>query len=238
MEEAQKRLSSWLIDSAYPLWSTHGVDRVRGGFHERLNGTESLDEPRRARVQPRQVSAFAMSTELGWKGDAAALANHGLDYFLARYRRADGLFRTLINSNGTPRDDRALLYDQAFALLAFAESQRVLGPLPHLTDEARRLRATLYRTLKCAGAGFETGLPTGEALSSNAHMHLLEASLAWLEVSDDAEWRTMANEIGTLALTRFIDASSGAVREHFTGLWAPVPGVDGRIVEPGHLFEW
>jgi mannose-6-phosphate isomerase len=69
-------------------------------------------------------------------------------------------------------------------------------------------------------------------------MHLLEASLAWVEVSDDREWRILADEIATLALSHFIDASSGALREHFTGAWAPVPGVEGHIIEPGHLFEW
>jgi glucokinase len=238
----QKRLLEWLINEACPLWSTHGVDRVLGGFHERLNGTAGLHEPRRARVQPRQVSAFAMSAALGWRGDAAELASHGLHYFLAHFRRPDGLFRTLIAPEGTPLDDRALLYDQAFALLGFAESERVLGPRsvfgPRAEDEARLLRTAVYRHLKRAGAGFESGLPRGQPLSSNAHMHLLEAALAWLEASDDAEWSALAEEIGTLALSRFIDASSGAVREHFTATWSPMPGLEGRILEPGHHFEW
>jgi mannose-6-phosphate isomerase len=233
-----ERLLGWLIGKACPLWSTCGVDRELGGFHERLNGTAGLHEPRRARVQPRQVCAFAICAELGWSGDAAKLATHGLLYFLTHYRRSDGLFRTLVTPEGAPLDERALLYDQAFALLGLAEGQRVLGPRPELVDEARLLRAAMYRHLKRAGPGFESGQPANQPLSANAHMHLFEAAQAWMRISDDTEWHVLANEIAALALSRFIDISTGAVREHFTSTWSPLPGVPGRIVEPGHHFEW
>jgi mannose-6-phosphate isomerase len=39
-------------------------------------------------------------------------------------------------------------------------------------------------------------------------------------------------------MTYFIDAKSGALREFFDGNWQPMPGESGRIVEPGHQFEW
>jgi mannose-6-phosphate isomerase len=41
-----------------------------------------------------------------------------------------------------------------------------------------------------------------------------------------------------LALARLIDAESGALTERFTADWQPLPGLEGRLVEPGHLFEW
>ena len=235
---ASAQLLDWLIHKACPLWSTFGVDRVLGGFHERLNGTTGLHEPRRARVQPRQVCAFATSAVLGWKGDGAELATHGLRYFLTHYRRPDGLFRTLVTPEGTPVDDRALLYDQAFALLGLAESQHVLGSRPELVHEARLLRAAIHRHLKRAGEGFESGLPIGQPLSANAHMHLFEAAQAWMQISDDPEWRVLAHEIAALASSRLIDVSTGAIRENFTATWSPLPGVPGRILEPGHHFEW
>ena len=235
---ARKQLVDWLIGKACPLWSTCGVDRELGGFHERLNGTVGLREPRRARVQPRQVCAFAICVALGWAGDAAKLATHGILYFLTHYRRPDGLFRTLVAPDGTPIDNRALLYDQAFGLLGLAEGQRVLGPRPELVDEARRLRAAIYRHLKRAGPGFESGLTADQPLSANAHMHLFEAAQAWIQISDDTEWHALASEIATLALSSFIDVSTGAIRELFTPTWSPLPGLPGRIIEPGHHFEW
>ena len=35
-----------------------------------------------------------------------------------------------------------------------------------------------------------------------------------------------------------IDARSGALLEHFGEDWLPLAGAEGRIVQPGHLFEW
>ncbi len=234
----QEWLQRWLIHDACPLWSTHGFDRVHGGFHERLDGTAPLDEPRRARVQPRQMSALSNAAVLGWKGDAAGLVSRGLDYFLTYYRRPDGLYRTRVAPDGRPIDNRALLYDQAFALLGLAESQFVLDRRRALVEEARLLRVAIYRLLKHRVVGFESVLGNGNPLSANAHMHLLEAGLAWRALSDDPVWVTLCDEIGNLALTHFIDAKSGVVREHFMPDWSVMPGLEGRRIEPGHHFEW
>jgi len=233
-------LRGWLLNDAYPLWATQGYDRLHGGFEDTLTAEgPSPDQPRRARVQVRQVYAFARGASLGWNSDEARrLATQGLDYFLTHYRRSDGLFRTLVAADGKPLDDRAFLYDQAFVLLALAESERLLRPGSELVDLARALRSALYRQLKRPGPGFSSGVPDATPLLSNPHMHLLEAALSWMSVGDDAEWRTLADEIVALALGRFIDAGSGALRENFDQHWAPLPGTAGRIVEPGHQFEW
>src|SRR5581483_4675218 len=87
--------------------------------------------------------------------------------------------------------------------------------------------------------GFESAMqPPLPPLSSNAHMHLFEASLACFEADGDAEWLALADEVGELALARFIDSTTGALREHFGPTWDPVPGIEGRLLEPGHHFEW
>lgn len=235
----QQRLNQWLLQSAYPLWGRLGVDRGNGGFYERIaqDGT-ALDEPRRARVQPRQVYAFAQAPALGWHGNAREIVESGTAFFLKHYRRDDGLYRTLIAPNGTVLDNAAVLYDQAFALLGFAAARRLLGPDPALDDAATDLFDTLYSELKRVGPGFYSGLPQRFPLLSNPHMHLFEAALAWCEISAEPAWRTLANELGELALTRFIDPVSGALRETFDESWSPAPGIDGRRVEPGHQFEW
>ncbi len=73
---------------------------------------------------------------------------------------------------------------------------------------------------------------------SNPHMHLLEAALAWIAVDEDPDWRDMADGLASLCLGKFIDSSTGALREFFAADWSPVPGVEGRICEPGHHYEW
>jgi len=240
LKREHQLLRRWLLNDAYPLWATQGCDRLRGGFEESLTSAgPSANQPRRARVQVRQIYSFARGASLGWNSDEARrLATQGLKYFLAHYRRSDGLFRTLVAADGKPLDERAFLYDQAFVLLALAESERLLRPGPELVDAARALRSALYRHLKRPGPGFSSGVPDAMPLLSNPHMHLLEAALSWMSVGNDAEWRTLADEIVALALGRFIDAASGALRENFDEHWVPLAGSAGRIVEPGHQFEW
>src|SRR5688572_6009122 len=236
--EQHSRLGSWLCDAAYPLWSTRGRDPA-GGFHERLGQDgQPLAEPRRSRVNPRQVYCFAVAPSLGWRGDVSALIKHGLDYWIEHYRRPDGLFRTLVNADGSPRDERALLYDQAFGLLAFNVS--AMGEARGARDrQAQELLALVFKHMKRGGAGFETGVPATLPLQSNPHMHLFEAALAGCEVcSESSLWKPLADDIVELALSRFIDPASGALREFFDAGWNPAAGIEGRIVEPGHQFEW
>jgi mannose-6-phosphate isomerase len=237
--QCQQRLRQWLLQSACPMWSKAGFDRGNGGFYERVaqDGT-ALDEPRRARVQPRQVYAFAAAAGLGWHGNAREIVERGTAYVLKHYRRDDGLYRTLVAPDGTALDNSALLYDQAFVLLGFASARRLLGPDPALEESATDLFDSLYSELKRVGPGFCSGLPERFPLLSNPHMHLFEAALAWCQISKEPGWRTLADELGELALTRFIDAHSGALRETFDETWSPAPGMGGRRVEPGHQFEW
>src|ERR1700736_6539362 len=158
VEAACTRLVSWVVGGAYPIWSTRGIDSIRGGFQERLTlSGEPTEDARRARVQPRQIFAFSRAPSLGWKGDASGAVAQGLSYFLTRFRRPDGLFRTLVGNDGTPLDDRALLYDQAFALMGFATAAPILGSCFNVAGEAEQLRQALLKHLKRAGPGFESG---------------------------------------------------------------------------------
>ncbi len=39
-------------------------------------------------------------------------------------------------------------------------------------------------------------------------------------------------------MSHFIDAETGGLREFFKADWTPYDGEKGRIMEPGHQFEW
>jgi mannose/cellobiose epimerase-like protein (N-acyl-D-glucosamine 2-epimerase family) len=239
LHRASRELSGWLANDAYPLWASRGFDPVYGGFHETLDSdAQPAYEPRRIRVQLRQVYCFARARSLGWTGEATSLVTAGLSYVRAHYRRPDGLFRTLVAPDGAALDDRALLYDQAFVLLALAECQQVLGPRPDLVADALQLRDALYRHLERPDQGFSSSISEPVPLLSNPHMHLLEAALGWMEVSSEPGWRLLADEIVALALGRFIDPATGALREQFAADWSQLGSAAGSAVEPGHLFEW
>jgi mannose-6-phosphate isomerase len=232
------RLSSWLCDAAYPLWSTKGVDPA-GGFFERLGqDARPFAERRRSRVTPRQAFCFAMGPSLGWRGDAAGLVQHGLDFWFAKFQRPDGLFRTLINADGSIADDRAVTYDQAFGLLAFSLGA-TLGDWRAVRErQANELLQTVLKLTKRPTGGFENGVPATLPLESNPHMHLFEATLAGAEVCSECSlWTPLANEIAEFALAHFFDGN-GVLHEFFDTDWKFAPGIPGRIVEPGHQYEW
>jgi mannose/cellobiose epimerase-like protein (N-acyl-D-glucosamine 2-epimerase family) len=233
-----KTLKSWLLNDAYGVWWTLGADLQNGGFHERLrmDGT-ATGEPRRARLHPRQMYAYSVADELGWSGPVDKVVQHGLDYFVAHYRRDDHLFRTLVDANGHALDERVLLYDQAFALLGFAAAFDVFDD-EALRDSARGICDQLRMRFANPVGGFEESVPRLLPLLSNSHMHLFEVSMAWMGFDHDHRWQSLATQIVELALTRFIDPASGFLREFFDEQWQPVPGSEGRIVEPGHQFEW
>jgi mannose/cellobiose epimerase-like protein (N-acyl-D-glucosamine 2-epimerase family) len=231
-------LKTWLLDHAYTRWWVHGADLELGGFHERLrfDGT-GLAEPRRARVNPRQIYCYSLAEDLGWTGPAQQAVQHGLEYFLKHYRRPDRLFRGLVNPDGSVVTERAALYDQAFALLALACAYETFS-----SDEYRQMARDLHDVLRVQLghhiAGFEESQPRIVPLLSNSHMHMLEASLEWMELDHEPLWANLAEEIVELALTCFIDPSTGFVLEFFDRDWRPSAGVEGRVVEPGHQYEW
>lgn len=234
LPEASVWYDRWLRTAALPLWWALGADHARGGFFEALSSSgEPRPAPRRGRVQGRQVFVYAQAGALGWEGPWRQAAWHGLDYMLDRFQRPDGLLRTLVSLDGAPLDETAAVYDQAFALLGMASLHAMDPSRRDLVAEASRMRDGLG-ALRHPRAGFrETG---DQPFQANAHMHMFEAALEWAEAGE-VSWNAMADEIAELALGAFIDGR-GVLREFFDADWRPRAGDDGRLVEPGHQFEW
>ncbi len=234
-------LSQWLADKALPLWRDAGVDAA-GGFVETI---DMVGEPtranRRARVQPRQVYCFAEAGRRGWSGDWRGAAEGGLAYFDRVFKQPSGFYGALADADGNLLDPSFDLYNQAFALLAFAYLAEVVpARKAEMVGRSNDLRSRIEAHVKHPVAGFEEDNPPRLPLCSNPHMHLFEACLAseMVDGFDQVAWANLADEIADLAMDHFIDAESGVLREFFDHDWAPFAGDKGRIVEPGHLFEW
>lgn len=221
----------WLRTAALPVWWSLGADHARGGFHDALaqDGTP-MATPRRMRVQARQTYVYAEAVRAGWDGPWATALAHGLAGMSRQFRRADGLYRLTVGEDGTPLDDTAMLYEQAFAVLALATALRCAAR-PELAESIAVVRRSLDDRRHAAGGFLESGSHPHQA---NAHMHLLEAALA-CEEAGVGGWTDVADEIAELALTRFIEG--GVLREFFDAGWSALSG-DAGLVEPGHQFEW
>lgn len=235
LEVLSEQLGQWLKLNALPVWATLGVD-ADGAFAEALDGTGAqVGDFRRARVQARQAYVYSLASHWGWGAGYAALVERGLAQFEATNRRADGLYRTRVSSAGAVLDDAASLYDQAFVLLATATAASAGVDGARCAQTAASVVAGL-QSLGLPQGGWRE--PVGPAYQANAHMHLLEAALAWEALDADGPWASMADAIVGLARAYFIDAEGGFLREFFGPDWRPADGEAGRLVEPGHQFEW
>ena len=210
----------------------------------------SSTEPfRRLRVQARQAYAFAAAAAMGWRGPWREAIDEALGYLNARYRREDGLYRTLVRPDGSVLDDTALLYDQAFVLIGLAAAARAMPERRReLEIEARGLLDRIVEAFGCEGGGYRErdhkkaparyGLAHEGEFQCNAPMHLFEATLAWAQLGGDERWTAVAGEIGSLCCDRFVDKDTGALAELFDAGWARAGGEAGRIRDPGHHQEW
>ncbi|MBD3835008.1 MAG: AGE family epimerase/isomerase [Brevundimonas sp.] len=236
LEVGARRFREWLRLRALPLWSSVG-QAENGAFAELLNlDGRSVAAERRARVQARQIYVFAQAGLLGWQGPWRQNIMDGFAYLERTFLRPDGLMRTLVAHDGTPLDEDFRVYDQAFLLLALATAKKSGVDWDGRSEAiAHEVRKRLLERADDGGAIVEAG---DQPYQSNAHMHLLEAALAWSEVSDDPTWSTLAEQVASLATTVFMDSKTGRLREFFEADWTPASGENGRLVEPGHQFEW
>ena len=225
----------WMRFNALPVWATLGVD-ADGGFREAIDrdGVPSAAF-RRARVQARQAYVYSVAGMAGWDGPWRDLVARGLGRFEETNRRSDGLYRTRVSASGEVLDDSASLYDQAFALFAFAAAAQAGVEPERMRTRADSVRTALAGLAHPAGGWIE---PCGPTFQANAHMHLLEACLAWEVLEPGGPWTRMADDIVMMARRWFIDPGAGFLREFFDADWRPAAGEEGRLVEPGHQFEW
>ncbi|MBU6374225.1 MAG: HAD-IIIA family hydrolase, partial [Alphaproteobacteria bacterium] len=241
LKERAERAREWLFDAALPFWVSTGFDEGSGLFHERVSqaGEPLAHLPRRIRVQARQTFVFAAAGDLGWDGPWREATRAGAHVLLTKGLRADGGTRFQLSASGKPVDDRRDLYDLSFVTFALAHAARVLGDRPDLVGAAAATLDWLDRAWAHPAGGFLEGdVAPSPPRRQNPHMHLFEACLALFETTGDHAHLLRAQRLAELFLEKLFNAEYGALPEYFDHQWGPAAGDEGRIVEPGHHFEW
>ena len=236
----EQELARWLKGSVLPYWATEGYDAAAGLFQERLfpDGRPDTAAVRRVRVQARQIYVYAHAAVLGWYPEGAELALRVHDRLAAVAHAPDGRggFVHSVAPEGRVVTHLRDAYDHAFLVLAFAWLLRATG-------EAR-VRTVLEAVLSfvdaemtAADGSLLEGVPPSLPRRQNPQMHWYEAMLALMEAGfPGAEARAARHR--ALFEARLFDAAAGSLGEYFTDDWAPAPGIEGRILEPGHHAEW
>jgi mannose/cellobiose epimerase-like protein (N-acyl-D-glucosamine 2-epimerase family) len=234
------RIRAWLFDQALPWWASHGLDRASGGYVESVDpaGQDLGAEFRRTRVTCRQIYVFSHAALMGFEPGRAAAA-HGVDYLINRTWRADsGAFARRTSRSGALLDPTPDLYEHAFALHAFAWSHRAEGDTLSRDWAHRTLDAIEQHLRAPTGEGFLSEAPDPGGRRQNPHMHLAEAALAAFEATGEARFADLAGELVGLFRRRLFEPATGALFEVFEEDWSRAAGAAGRLVEPGHQFEW
>jgi N-acylglucosamine 2-epimerase/mannose-6-phosphate isomerase len=232
-------IRSWMFEQALPFWGSTGMDEVHGGYVEQLDLAARPMDPgfKRVRVIGRQIYVFSHAHMLGWdKG--LALARSGYEVLVQKaWQGPERGWARKLSSDGQVLDGTADLYDNAFCLFALGWYFKASGDTDALAWALKTLDF-IDRQMRHPKEGFLHEKPAEGHRQQNPHMHLLEALLVCFEASGDAKFEKMAHEVVTLFQTRFFDPASQTLSEFFNDDLGRAPGLDGRITEPGHQFEW
>jgi mannose/cellobiose epimerase-like protein (N-acyl-D-glucosamine 2-epimerase family) len=240
IDTAFERLKDWLFCESLPLWQEHGIDHKNGGFFERLDSSARpiVDIPRRTRVVARQIYSFAAAGRLGWPGDWREVVDHGASSLFEVCMKPDGLVVSTYSADEAQANSEFDLYDHAFVLFALAELARTDSWAERACLAAINMLKEMNARFMAPKGGWLDSEGEVAILRSNPHMHLLEAMLALESATNMNVWRYQADSIVDLASRFFIAPKTGALHEYFNLDWEFYPDDRGRIVEPGHQFEW
>ena len=230
------RVRAWMFEDALPFWAEHGVDRAYGGFLEELtfDGKPTAIDFKRVRVICRQLYAFSHGALLGWS-EGSALSDRAYEYLIAKARTPDGGWARLLTRSGEIKDPTPDLYDIAFVLFALAWRYRLTRDAAVL-ELAHETLAFVQERMAAPLGGFWQWLPPSGPRLQNPHMHTIEASLALFETTGEQRFLDTAKAIAALFKDAFFDGVT--LGERFTQDWRRVEGAQGRVLEPGHHFEW
>lgn len=231
-------VKSWLDEQAFPFWARLGVDGDFGFVeHLTLDARPTSVHYKRLRVQARQIYCFSHAYLMGYSPGLDA-AHNGWRFMTGNGWLADGGWARLLGRRGGVLDPTLDLYDQAFALLAIAWWIRASGDSEAVAWAEGTLDVIDERLAGPSGIGWFSEAGPDAAPLQNPHMHLLEALLALYEATGQARFKTGAEKVLEMFHTFFFDPGSGTLAEYYDDRWNRAGGGAGRIIEPGHHYEW
>lgn len=244
-----ERIWNHLLHELLPIWGEHGFDARYGGFVNQLTPQldAAPDDHKRLLVQTRQIYVFSEAATHGAGDWALDLASAGVEFLRNRFWDDEhGGFFLTVTSAGERLDASKDLYAHSFVLLSMAAYFRATADAEALRLAERTLGLLEAHLADDAAGGFvdraaRNWVAEAGPRRQNPHMHLLEALLALIDVGVEAAGgpcRALATRTLRLLGDRFVCEHTGALRENFDRHWQVMPGPPGRVVEPGHHFEW
>ncbi|GIU66794.1 AGE family epimerase/isomerase [Candidatus Phycosocius spiralis] len=239
MQEVVQRLRAWMFDQALPLWAELGWDKSHGGPVEELGLDFKPSDPgfKRVRVFCRQLYVFSHSYILGWERGLSEAHRMFQSMMSCCWQGSKLGWAKRVSSDHKILDPTTDLYDNAFALFALGWYYRV-APSPDVLQLMLETADVIDQKLRHPKLGFWHQIPPQGPRLQNPHMHLLEASLVCYESTQAQIFARLAHEVFGLFQSHFFNTNTKALCEYFDDDLIPLLGQQGRLVEPGHQFEW
>ena len=244
MKEPVKKLArmatgfeTWALEESLPLWWKNNR-LANGAFYEALDfeGRPVPDAQARVRVQARQIYAFALGWKLGFrKKSLPAKLNNSIARFFDTCLGPEGLpGRTVDVESGELTDARPDLYNTGFALMALAQSRKVLDARAVDSRIGLLLERVDDHLAHKGGDGYREFLPANTIRLQNPHMHFFESLLALHGVTKNPEVQERAEALLNFIRDTFFDQRAGVVQEKVN----PTLEMSVSEYEPGHSLEW
>ncbi|NNL03834.1 MAG: hypothetical protein HKO85_01000 [Xanthomonadales bacterium] len=231
------RYETWLREDSAPLWWKNDC-LDNGAFYEALDfkGRPVPASRARVRVQARQIYSFALAWKLGFrKKSLPARLERSIERFLATCLGPEGLpGREVDIEQGVLTDPKPDLYNTAFALMALAQTRKVLKDRA-VDERVGQMMNALNRHMAYEeGNGYREFLPENTIRMQNPHMHLFEAFLLLFKITGNPELHDRAEILLNFIRDTFFDEAAGVVQEKVN----PQLEMTTGQYEPGHSMEW
>lgn len=233
---AAQAIKGQLVGEILPFWLAKGWDKRRGGFHERLFFDTTPDSlmVRRTRTQFRQINAFALAAELGWR-EGLKLAFCGLEFMIERAWAPDGKpgFVHVLAPDGSPTELARNPSDHAAAILALSTLARVSQDTQ--VTGLLRLLLSYVETALTENEGFLKPDTSGDfpVYRFDGYLHLFEALLAAHEQVEAPHALARAARIRSQLESHFLDDESGMLPACLNAAYKPQFQSEAFLVSPG-----
>jgi len=239
LESLKRSYRELLIDGVIPFWLRHGVDSTHGGVLNCM--TEEgvrLAEDKYIWSQGRFLWTMAAYYNRVERDKRVLDAARGTAEFLLRHGRDEAgrwVYRT--SRDGVVMEGSISIYADCFAIYGLSEYYRAAGDPAALQaavagfEQARR---------RVAQPGFNDTAPYRIPPNRRLHavpMILTETANELARTTGDAMILEAARGYSSEIFRFFVQPQRACLFEYLDGDYQPLPGPEGRTVNPGHAIE-
>jgi N-acylglucosamine 2-epimerase len=233
----RQRYETELYDRVLPFWTEHSLDREHGGYYNCLDRDGSVyDTTKHSWLQGRQAWMFAALYRTVQPREAwLDIARLGIEFLREHALRPNGQVFFSLTEDGRPIYQQRKIFSECFYVMAVAEYARA-ADRPDFLAEAVDALDRLWEwssDLSKVGRPQRAGQPEARSLA----IPMILLNLIDVVAGENApDYASEVNDLLDRVLLH-VHADDELVLETVAPDGSRLPGVDGRLLNPGHAIE-